>query len=165
MRRVLKISLFALIILFATIQLIRPSRTNPPVDPAREVTAVHPADPVVTAAIQRSCNDCHSNRTAWPWYSNVAPASWLVVHDVNSGRSSLNFSEWSSYTPEKQHKLTSKICEEAREGEMPVLQYTFAHPNARLTGPEVTALCSWTQQVAQNTGGAKETEKEDKDDD
>jgi hypothetical protein len=77
--------------------------------------------PEVAAILQRSCNDCHSNRTVWRWYSNVAPASWLVSHDVREGRDALNLSEWTRYAPQKQHKLMEEICEQVTEGEMPTV--------------------------------------------
>ncbi|HEX7288431.1 MAG TPA: heme-binding domain-containing protein [Candidatus Angelobacter sp.] len=168
MKRWLKRGSLALLALLVVIQVIRPARTNPPVDPKQEIQAVAPVDPVVQKALGRSCNDCHSNRTVWPWYSNVAPASWLVARDVNEGRSELNFSEWGGYQVEKQHKLLGKICEEAREGEMPVRQYLLAHPDAQLTSAERQAFCTWSRQLAQTLpgqAGQKGHEEHEEDDD
>src|SRR5215467_1820965 len=91
--------LLAVSILLAIAQFFRPARTNPPTDPAREIGALLPLDPAVHSTFARSCNDCHSNRTVWPWYTGVAPASWLVVSDVNRGRKALNLSNWAGYTP------------------------------------------------------------------
>lgn len=156
MEKVLKRLSFIVLVLMLAIQFVRPSRTNPPVDPSREITAVHPAPAAVTSALQRSCNDCHSNHTLWPWYSNVAPASWLVAHDVNVGRSALNFSDWSAINAEKKQEAAGKICEEVRDGEMPMRQYVLLHPSARLTASDVQALCSWAQQIAPATGEANE---------
>ncbi len=85
----------------------------------------------VRALAKRACFDCHSNETRWPWYSNVAPVSWLVQHDVDEGREELNYSEWHGPT-----KASKKAAEEVREGEMPPAIYLWMHPEARLTAPE-----------------------------
>jgi len=82
--------MLAALVVLAVSQVFRPARTNPLTDPAREIDSNLTLDPPVAAVLSRSCNDCHSNRTVWPWYSHVAPASWLVVSDVNRGRKALN---------------------------------------------------------------------------
>ncbi|MCF6201650.1 MAG: heme-binding domain-containing protein, partial [Hydrogenimonas sp.] len=81
------------VVAFLLMQLIPYERTNPKSDPKLEIKA--PAK--VQEIFIRSCYDCHSNRTNWPWYSAIAPAKWFVVRDVNVGRKWLNFSEWESY--------------------------------------------------------------------
>jgi heme-binding protein len=119
MLRWLKRLILPLVVLLLVIQVFRPARTNPPVDPQREMHANLTVDPGVASLFARSCNDCHSNRTVWPWYSEVAPASWLVVSDVNRGRKALNLSEWSMYRLEAQRKHLIEVCKEVSEGEMP----------------------------------------------
>jgi glucan phosphorylase len=89
------------VVILVIIQLIRPARSNPPITAEETIHSRLPVDPVVDAALIRSCNDCHSNLTGWPWYTNVAPASWLIVSDVRRGRVELNFSEWGTYTLNK----------------------------------------------------------------
>lgn len=104
--------------------------TNPPVRvepqwdsaPTRELT-------------KRACFDCHSNETRWPWYSNIAPVSWLVQNDVKEGRAHLNFSEWNR--PQKHAKDAMK---EVREGGMPLWYYVPLHPESRLTASEKEML-------------------------
>ncbi len=89
--------------------------------------------PRTKATVERSCFDCHSNRTVWPWYSNIAPASWLVQHDVDEARDKLNFTEWGSDRPgEKLDEITDHI----REKEMPLGYYLIFHPEARLSDRE-----------------------------
>jgi len=80
---------------------------------------------------ERACFDCHSNQTHWPWYSNVAPMSWLVQNHVDEGRRELNFSEWNRGNSEG-----GEAAEEVREGEMPPRSYLLLHPHARLTDAE-----------------------------
>lgn len=141
-------SLLFLIVMAGLIQFARPEKTNPSSNPSQHIQAVMPVHPEVAAALNRSCDNCHSNNTVWPWYSNVAPVSWLVINDVNEGREELNFSSWGAYNGEKQQKLLGEICNEVRSGEMPGAAYLVAHPQARLTAEEQTAICSWTQSVA-----------------
>ena len=82
--------------------------------------------PEVAGVLNRSCMDCHSNRTDWPWYSNVAPASWFVVDHVNHGRRHLNFSRWGQYTRRDRLSLLNQICATTKGGSMPLGSYTLA---------------------------------------
>lgn len=121
--------LVALIVLFALIQVIPYGRnhTNPPV--TQEVKWDSPRTRELAVG---ACYDCHSNLTTWPWYSNVAPGSWLIYADVEGGRSTLNFSEWDR----PQGSEASEIEEVVRDGSMPPLQYKPLHPAGRLTSAE-----------------------------
>src|SRR6266851_5041950 len=83
-----------LLVLFGAIQLIQPERTNPSGDPMMKIEADDELTPKVNAILERACVDCHSNQTKWPWYSRIAPISWLMVRHVNEGRKKLNLSEW-----------------------------------------------------------------------
>ncbi|MEP7355180.1 MAG: heme-binding domain-containing protein [Acidobacteriota bacterium] len=91
--------------------------------------------PETADLMQRACYDCHSNRTVWPWYSNVAPISWLVQRDVNGGRRHLNFSEW-----EKPSQHAKDVANQVNSGEMPPWFYLPMHPNAKLSDADVKAL-------------------------
>ena len=114
------------------IQLIPSGRdhTNPPVlqEPQWD-------SPQTRELVKRACFDCHSNETVWPWYSNIAPVSWLVQHDVEEGRQRLNFSEWGTRRQE-----TDEILEIVQEGQMPLPIYLTMHPDARLNAQEKQAL-------------------------
>jgi hypothetical protein len=92
--------------------------------------------PRTRALAQRACFDCHSNLTTWPWYSNVAPVSWLVQRDVDGGRSQFNFSEWNK----PQDVSVGDLTEVIRGGSMPPWYYTIPHPGANLTNAEQDAL-------------------------
>ena len=144
LKRAVLIGLAAL----AVAQFIQPSKDNPPIDPARSIDAAPFHQPEVAAIFERACNDCHSHKTVWPWYGKVAPISWYLSYDVKKGRSELNFSEWSAYTPQQSQKLLREICEEVSEGKMPGKAYTLAHPSSALTDADIQTLCAWTK-VAQ----------------
>ena len=122
-----KRALAVVVVLFAAIQIVPVSRTNPPVE------TMVPAPPEVHAVLRRACIDCHSNETAWPWYAHVAPASWLVTHDVNSGREHMNFSTWNRLAPNERTEIAQKIREEVARGTMPLGIYTPLHPEAVLS--------------------------------
>ena len=133
----------------ALIQLIPVHRTNPAFDPAGTIWASTSAPPQIISTFQRSCQDCHSNLTKWPWYSHVAPVSWVVANDVNGGRRHFNVDEWGSYSmPKKQDRLT-KTCEEIKSGGMPDSKYTFIHRGAKVSDQERAALCEWAESARQ----------------
>jgi hypothetical protein len=143
MRRIVRISLALSAVALAGAQLVRPARTNPLSNPG-EAMAAHinvPAD--VAAILDRSCRDCHSNETRWPWYSHVAPVSWLVIDHVNHGRSHLNVSEWARYDRPRQAELLKNSCELARKGAMPMPSYLLMHRAAGLSPADAETLCDW----------------------
>jgi len=139
MRRKILILVGALVVILIAIQLVPVDRTNPP------VVADFDGPAQVRAVIKTSCYDCHSHQTRWPWYSRVAPVSWLVAHDVEEGRSRLNFSQWGAYDAKRQAKLAEEMWEEVEEGAMPLKMYLLAHPGARLTAAAKASLRDWSQ--------------------
>lgn len=139
--KLLKTLALALLLLLLLAQLVRPERSNPPVG------ATLDAPEEVLAILRRSCFDCHSNETAWPWYSAVAPASWLVAHDVEEGRKHLNFSTWGARDAEGRRDMAEEIVEEVGEGEMPLWQYLLLHGDAELDARELGTLRKWAESL------------------
>lgn len=131
--------------LFAIAQFIRPARTNPTTDQQQALESRLQVDPKVEAILERSCADCHSNHTRWPWYSNVAPVSWFVIGHVNDGRRDLNLSEWGKYDQRRQSQRLDQMCGLAKAGVMPLSSYTPLHPGSKLTEADVKILCDWAQ--------------------
>ena len=97
------------------------------------------------AIIQRACQNCHSQRTEWPWYSHVAPISWLLARDVQQARLHMNLSRWQDYSPDDRLRLLSAIGSAVRNGEMPVQRYVLLHPETRLTDVERQQIYRWTR--------------------
>jgi hypothetical protein len=145
MRNVVKWGIVILCAPIVLIQLVRPDRANPPVDPARSVVAAAHVPPNVAAILERSCYDCHSNETRWPWYSNVAPVSWFVSDDVAEGRRQLNFSEWSDYPADEAAARLLYVGAVVRSGAMPLPKYLRVHPEARLSEADVEAVTRWVE--------------------
>jgi len=139
MKKFLKRALVVLLVVMVGIQFVPTNRDNPPV--ASEITASGP----VKAVLERCCYDCHSNETSWPWYSHVAPFSWLIEDHVEVGRKQLNFSTWGSLTRKQQKKMMEEILEEAGEGEMPPWDYTLLHGDAAPTEGDVNVLRKWVE--------------------
>src|SRR5437773_11124922 len=104
MIRVLKIITIVAVVLIVGIQFVRPARTNPAVDESQTIFARTQITPEVSAILNRSCNDCHSNKTVWPWYTNVAPISWFIANHVSEDRHSLNLSERGRLERDKQDR-------------------------------------------------------------
>lgn len=125
-------------------QFVRPARTNPVVDR----TAALEAGPVprqVLTVVHRACYDCHSSETRWPWYSNVAPVSWLVISDVKDARKQMNFSRWARYNAYDRADLLDKMCDQISKHKMPLFQYRLVHADARLSDADIAAVCAWTK--------------------
>ena len=139
----LALIIIALIIL---IQLYRPERYTTTEITSDDVTNVLNVPDNVQKIIKRSCYDCHSNHTKWPWYSAVAPVSWFVISDVSRGRSKMNFSEWGKYSITKQGIKLDNICDEISEGDMPLKQYLYLHKDAVLSKEEKDILCGWAKE-------------------
>ncbi|HEX8198662.1 MAG TPA: heme-binding domain-containing protein [Pyrinomonadaceae bacterium] len=145
MKKYLKWTAIVLALLFIGIQFVRPSRTNPPIDETQTIQAKLNVPPEIDSILARSCNDCHSNRTDWIWYSNVAPASWFMASHVEEGRIELNFSEWGKLSPGRASRKLEEICEQVNAGEMPIWNYVLLHPSAHLTDADKKALCDWAK--------------------
>src|SRR5262245_56818686 len=143
-RRVLKTALFGGVGIVLLMQAFRPVRTNPPFDAGRTIRARTHLSPQVASILDRSCMDCHSNETRWPWYSNVAPVSWFVTGHVHEARHHLNFSDWPD-KPKVQDADLVMMCHQVQKGEMPIESYTWMHRGSSLTAEDVQAICDWTE--------------------
>ena len=144
MRKVLKAVAVFFVLLLAGAQFVRPERVNPPAVAGQSLEEHARVPPEVARVLERSCMDCHSNRTDWPWYSNVAPASWFVIDHVNHGRRHLNFSRWGQYTRRDRLSLLNQICTTTKGGSMPLGSYTLIHRSAQLTPRDWQTLCTWS---------------------
>lgn len=156
MRKTILWIIVALVALFVVIQLLPIGRnhTNPAV-----VAEPQWDSPQTRELAARACFDCHSNETVWPWYSKVAPISWLIANDVHEGRSKLNLSEWGvargeegeggeregGEGGEREGGEGDDVANLVRSGEMPPWYFLLLHPNAKLTDAEKEALISGLQ--------------------
>ena len=145
--KLLKIILIILVIVFAALQFV-PVKMPENAEAGKDdliSSGVVPQD--ISSILRTSCYDCHSNQTSYPWYSKVAPASWLLAKDIREGRDDLNFSGWGSYNKRRQIGNLDKIKEEVTSGEMPLRNYLLIHRNARLSSEQRNALGKWTEDM------------------
>ncbi len=129
--------LLGVVLVLAAIQVVPVDRSNPPVE-----TEI-PAPENVRAVLRRACYDCHSNESVWPWYSRVAPVSWLVARDVREGRGELNFSTWNLYAEKRRARKGKEILEQVAKGEMPPWFYVAVHREAALSAEDAALLKEW----------------------
>src|SRR5262249_34086213 len=141
MSKRLRQAAFVFVVVVAAAQLIRPERMNPPTDESRTIQAYVGTTSGLGAVLDRSCRDCHSNGTVWPWYTQIAPASWLMAFGVSKGRKAVNFSEWTAYEPQQQRLLLLESCQDVSQGKMPGA-YTLLHPEMRLSTQDIETICA-----------------------
>jgi Haem-binding domain len=154
MKKALKWAAVAILVLFVAAQAYRPDLSGPPVDETKTMRATARLTPEVGATFDRACNDCHSSKTDWPWYSQLAPVSWYLKNHVDEGRRELSFSEWGTYPRRKASVKLKEICDQVSEGEMPLKSYLLMHPAAKLSDADKKLICDWTEQERKRTADA-----------
>ena len=149
-RKKLKWAALIVALIVIGLQFTSPNHINPPVDETKslQATTTVPAD--ISALFARSCDDCHTSKTNWRWYTYVAPVSWFTVGHVNEGRQELNFSEWGTYNERKKGTRLRAICQQVEKGDMPLASYALVHREVKLSPDQVQAICDWTRQEAQH---------------
>ncbi|HKO05599.1 MAG TPA: heme-binding domain-containing protein [Candidatus Acidoferrales bacterium] len=155
MRRVLKRAAVILAIAFVAAQLGQPARTNPAFASTQTIENIVNVPPDVHATLMRACEDCHSDETEWPWYAQVAPASWFVIHHVVEGRRRINFSTWVRPGKEPVDSIDrlKAMCRDVRTESMPPESYTLFHWSAKLSADEVKRICKWSEEEQRRLGG------------
>ena len=146
MKKLLKILIILVISAFVVIQFFRIDKANPPIVPAETLESAVSVPPDIALIIGRSCSDCHTNNTLYPWYSNVQPMAWFLKNHIDNGRQNLNFSIFNTYTPKKKVKKFEEICEQLQLGAMPLPSYLWIHRDSVLKDTESKALCDWATQ-------------------
>jgi hypothetical protein len=131
-----------------------------PFGPVKSVISAEPllagssVDPALQRIIERSCQNCHSERTEWPWYSYIAPVGWMIESDVSEGRQHLNLSHWEEYGSNQQSAQLSKMAAAIRNRQMPPARYILLHPAAKLSNTEIAQIDKWTQAERQRLKSA-----------
>ena len=137
------VGFLALLFLLA---LVHPFGNARVADPRRELMTSAQIDKPVLDLMQRACQNCHSERTAWPLYSRVAPISWLLEKDVQDGRGHWNMSKWDNYSVDERKHILSQIGPMVRNRRMPLPKYLFLHPEARLSDANAELLYHWSRE-------------------
>jgi hypothetical protein len=137
-----KIWLIILIVIIG-IQFVRINKMNPDSDPAVDFIQMENPPEQVAMMLKNACYDCHSHQTVYPWYTDVAPFSWIIGKHITEGREHLNFSVWGNVQADKRNHKLEEIMEEVKEGEMPIPGYTWLHRDAKLKDGDKKLLFNW----------------------
>jgi len=164
LKKALKIIALVIVAGLIIIQFFRIDKANPPIVESETLEAAISVPPDVSLILGRSCNDCHSHKTVYPWYSNVQPVAWWLKDHIEHAQSHLNFSKFNTYdTKKKAHKL-EEVCDEVRDGKMPLPSYLWGHSDAALSESDKSVLCDWANaERAKLTDSGERKGEDDKD--
>ncbi|MBC7829620.1 MAG: heme-binding domain-containing protein [Chitinophagaceae bacterium] len=140
MKKKILLTLLAIIVI---IQFIRPSKNKSTEISANDISRHYAVQANVDGILKRSCNDCHTNNTTYPWYTNIQPVGWWMQWHVNEGKSHLNLSEFATYAAKRQHHKLEEVIEMVKEGAMPLNSYLWIHGNAKLSAEDQATLVNW----------------------
>jgi hypothetical protein len=144
-KRMVLLAVALAVLAFIVIQFFQIDRSAPPVVASETLEAAVTVPPDISMILNRSCSDCHSNQTIYPWYTRIQPVGWFMKDHIDEGRRELNFSVFNTYAPRKKAKKLEEICEQITQSEMPLPSYLWIHGNAILQTTEVKALCDWAE--------------------
>jgi hypothetical protein len=145
-----------ILVVLLLIQLWRPGKNLGEIETAEDFIQVSGVPDTLARIFMRSCYDCHSNRTNYPWYGSVAPASWFLNKHITEGKAHLNFSSWGILDRAQKVSRLNRICDECTDGSMPLKSHLVIHRSARLTPGEIQAICTWTEQEAMEIMNSKD---------
>jgi hypothetical protein len=153
-----RIYLFAGILLAALLvmQFFRPEKNLGGIDSQEDFLQASEVPDTLARIFMNSCYDCHSNSTRYPWYGNIAPASWLMSSHIREAKEHLNFSTWGLMEKAKKISNLDKICDECSESQMPLKSYLVVHRTAKLSPREIEAICTWSEQEAGRVMSSRE---------
>jgi len=134
--------------LLVVIQFVPVKAPSNNINTSNDLVSVEKLDGDVSVILKSSCYDCHSSQTHYPWYSHMAPVSWLVANDVKEGRAKLNFSDWKLNNKRRKIRQLEDIKEQVQQGEMPMGIYTVIHKKAKLTESQKQLLVKWTDDMS-----------------
>ena len=138
--------LLGILVGFILIQFIRPHKNDSKND-INHISTIMPVSSEVEAILKTSCNDCHSNSTVYPWYSEIAPVSWYLASHVNDGKEHLNLSEWTTYNTYQKEHILNDFEEVLMSHEMPLKSYLILHKEAELSQEQYKALVAWVKTI------------------
>lgn len=143
--KIIKKTLVTLLIALVLIQFYRPEKNNAEYRDVEAFLLDTKPNTEVAKILEHNCYDCHSNKTNYPWYAEIAPVSFWLNDHIKDGNKHFNVSKWESYnTKKKDHKL-DELIEEVEEGEMPLNSYTWLHGS--ITKEQQEVLIAWAKNV------------------
>jgi hypothetical protein len=135
--------------IFILIQFYRPAKNDKVENPQNDIVFSVQIPTNVKQKIVNACYDCHSEKTKYPFYNQIAPVSWILARDIRRAKEHVNFSAWATYNRKDQIEILGDICDELTAGEMPLKSYVFMHSKAVINEKELKEICDWTEQAAE----------------
>lgn len=136
-----------ILLMFVALQFFRPARNKSMGMLTSDVTQVVLVPDDVHKVLVRSCYDCHSDNTVYPWYMEVQPVAWYLANHIKDGKRALNFSEFGALMPRKQMRKLQDVAKEVQKGDMPLSSYTLIHKDAKLSEAEKALVVSWADSL------------------
>ena len=147
MKSFLKKFFLILLAVFIVIQFFRPAKNTATALSANDISTIYKMPDSVKNILKTACNDCHTNNTEYPWYSQIQPVAWYLANHVNDGKKHLNFSEFATYRIGKQYRKLEEVSHEIEDGEMPMTSYTLMHGDAKLNDVQKTTIYNWVNEL------------------
>lgn len=149
MKKAIKTTLVALLVVLVLLQFYRPAKNNGSIDGPADISVAYAVPADVMNVLHKACYDCHSNHTEYPWYNNIQPVALFLADHVKEGKEELNFSEFGTFKTKRKLKKLKEIVHEVEEGDMPLSSYTLIHNEAKLTPQEKQMLIDWAKALTQ----------------
>ncbi|MFY0652558.1 MAG: heme-binding domain-containing protein [Cyclobacteriaceae bacterium] len=141
----MKRAIIGIVLVLLVMQLFKIDKSMPEMEKSHDFISITNPPKRVSEILENACYDCHSYKTSYPWYTDLAPVSWWVKNHINKGRKHLNFSIWAMYDAKKQDHKLEEIVEEVEEKEMPLNSYTWVHDHAILSENDRKELIEWVK--------------------
>jgi len=142
-----KLILGILIIIFVLLQIYPSEKPSVTIDNPNDLIVTDKVPEAIALKLKTACYDCHSNKTKFPWYSNIAPMKWLIYDHINHGREELNFSEWNTLTIDDKADALDDISSMILDGDMPLSGYVKFHSEAKLSEADREAIAAWADDM------------------
>ena len=139
--------LLIVVIILVVIQFIKPEKNISNKAQPNNISSVYTVPEDIKTILEKSCNDCHSNNTVYPWYASIQPVAWWLNDHIEEGKRELNFDEFATYRIARQYKKLEEVQKQVKEGEMPLTSYTFVHTNSKLSEQQKQALINWAETI------------------
>lgn len=146
-KKIFKGLFYLLLLAFVIIQFFRPAKNKSEGTSKNDISTLYAVPQDVQDILKKSCNDCHSNNTVYPWYAEIQPVAWWLNSHIEDGKKDLNFSEFATYRIRRQYKKLEEINELVKENEMPLDSYLWIHKDAKLSDQQKLTIANWAEAV------------------
>jgi|SRR5947209_11034652 len=137
--------LLILLLIFLAAQAIRPSKNQGSPSGTKDITTVVVVPDSVMTVLKKSCYDCHSNYSNYPWWDQIAPVSWWITNHIKDGKNELNFTEFGNYQAKRKAKKLDAIAKTVEKGQMPLNSYLWMHSDAKLSEAQKKLIVDWAR--------------------